>query len=106
MDVPQCLDVGSSDLVKLNISLYKLKQASRQCYARLNDALNSRGYTHSMNDYSLFHKNSGSSIVFVAVYVDDVLLTGNDLVEINNFKSFMHDTFKIRDLGNLHYFIG
>uniref|UniRef100_M1DD39 Reverse transcriptase Ty1/copia-type domain-containing protein n=1 Tax=Solanum tuberosum TaxID=4113 RepID=M1DD39_SOLTU len=107
MDIPQGLDTGTTKLVcKLNKSLYGLKQAIRQWYAKLTDALNSRGYIHSMNDYSLFHKKSGSSIVFVAVYVDDVLLTGTDLIEINNLKIFLHETFKIKDLGRLHYFLG
>jgi len=42
----------------------------------------------------------------VAVYVDDVVVTGNDLEEITTLKSFLGDKFKIRDLGKLHYFVG
>ena len=107
MDIPQGLDTGNPNLVcKLNKSLYGLKQASRQWYAKLTDALNSRGYTHSMNDYSLFHKKSSSSMVLVAVYVDDVIITGTDLLEIQDLKTFLHETFKIKDLGRLHYFLG
>lgn len=59
-----------------------------------------------MNDYSLFFGKSGSSIVFIEVYVDDVLLIGTDLVEITQLKAFIHETFKIKDLGKLNYFPG
>ncbi|XP_015167013.1 uncharacterized mitochondrial protein AtMg00810-like [Solanum tuberosum] len=107
MDAPQGLAVASSRLVcKLKKSLYGLKQASRQWYDKLTEALHSRGFEHSVEDYSLFYKKSANSSVYVAVYVDDIVLTGTNLVEINNLKSFLHDTFKIKDLGQLHYFLG
>jgi len=86
--------------------LYGLKQASRQWYDKLASSLCSKGYTHSDSDYSLFYKRKGSSLVFVAIYVDDVILTGTDQEEINSLKSFLNDQFKIKDLGRLHYFLG
>ncbi|XP_019253844.1 PREDICTED: uncharacterized protein LOC109232531 [Nicotiana attenuata] len=59
-----------------------------------------------MHDYSLFYKKNGTSLVYVAVYVDDVILTGIDLEEIKLLKKFLHDSFKIKDLGRLQYFLG
>ncbi|XP_019241462.1 PREDICTED: uncharacterized protein LOC109221428 [Nicotiana attenuata] len=107
MQTPPGLEVSSSHLVcKLNKSLYGLKQASRQWYDKLTEVLYSRGYVHSMHDYSLFYRKQNSSVVFVAVYVDDVLLTGTDSKEIDQLKVFLHDKFKIKDLGQLHYFLG
>ncbi|XP_070014778.1 uncharacterized mitochondrial protein AtMg00810-like [Nicotiana sylvestris] len=49
---------------------------------------------------------SEGSVVFVAIYVDDVLVTGTHLQEIESLKTFLHSTFKIKDLGRLHYFLG
>ena len=101
------LELPDSSLVcKLNKSLYGLKQTSRQWYAKLSDALRSRGYTHSLNDYSLFYRKKESSIVFIVAYIDDIFLTGTDIEEINNLKEFLHNQFKIKDLGKLHYFLG
>jgi len=59
-----------------------------------------------MSDYSLFLKKSNHSSIFVAVYVDDVIITGTNPSEIIQLKQFLHDTFKIKDLGKLHYFLG
>ena len=107
MDVPPGLVNPYTRLVcKLNKSLYGLKQASRQLYEKLIAALSSRDYTHSLYDYSLFNKNKGFSTIFLGAYVVDIILTGTDSKVIVNLKIFLHDQFRIKDLGRLHYFWG
>ena len=77
MKMPQGVQSDITNAVcKLNKSLYGLKQASRQWYAKLIEVLLQRSYTHSENDYSLFCKKDSNSVVFLAVYVNEILLTG------------------------------
>lgn len=107
MKIPPGFQVDSPSLVcRLKKSLYGLKQASRQWYAKLSNALHQKGYTHSSNDHSLFIKNQNDKIVIVAVYVDNILVTGDDNEEIQQLKSFLDSTFKIKDLGKLSFFLG
>nr|ABD32757.1 Integrase, catalytic region [Medicago truncatula] len=58
------------------------------------------------SDHSLFTKSSSSTFTILLVYVDDIILAGNSLSEFQNIKDILHQSFKIKDLGQLKYFLG
>lgn len=91
---------------RLHKSLYGLKQASRQWFSKFSEAIRSFGYVQSKADYSLFTKREGKSFTAILIYVDDILITGNDPISIAIIKKSLHDHFRVKDLGELKYFLG
>jgi hypothetical protein len=51
-------------------------------------------------------KNGGNSLLILAVYVDDLFVTGSSLTLINEFKKEMAKRFDMSDLGRLTYYLG
>jgi transposase InsO family protein len=91
---------------KLKKSLYGLKQAPRCWFAKLSTALKQFGFVQSRSDYSLFVLQNQKVHVVVLVYVDDLIIGGNDHATINSFKDYLHSCFHMKDLGKLKYFLG
>ncbi|RVW94727.1 Retrovirus-related Pol polyprotein from transposon RE1 [Vitis vinifera] len=90
----------------LHKSLYGLKQASRQWFVKFSTAIQAAGFVQSKADYSLFTCRKGKSFTALLIYVDDILITGNDVNAIVALKQFLHSHFRIKDLGDLKYFLG
>ncbi|GKB90805.1 ribonuclease H-like domain-containing protein [Tanacetum coccineum] len=97
---------NGNQVCKLNKSLYGLKQASRQWNAKLTTALVEYGFKQSKFDYSSYIKQTDKVFIVLLVYVDDIVITGNNQVEIDAFKIFLSSKYKIKDLGLLKYFLG
>nr|GEV31183.1 ribonuclease H-like domain-containing protein [Tanacetum cinerariifolium] len=97
---------NENKVCRLKKSLYGLKQAPRKWNEKLVGVLSKCEFTQSLNDHLLFVKSSKDSFIALLVYVDDIIISGNDLNEINMFKGFPSSKFQIKDLGKLKYFLG
>ena len=91
---------------KLKKALYGLKQAPRAWYGKLAQFLQFCGYMASSADPSLFFKRSGRAHVVVLLYVDDMIITGNDDAEIARLQEDMSVRFEMKKLGELNHFLG
>jgi hypothetical protein len=91
---------------KLKKSLYGLKQSPRAWFDRFRRALCDMGYSQCNGDHTVFYKHQGSHITILAVYVDDIVITGDDVEEIKRLKERLGRAFEVKDLGPLRYFLG
>jgi len=105
MQLPPSFHTSSPNLVcRLKKSLYGLKQAGRQWYAKLSNFLLSHNYKISTSNHSLFLKHDGKHTMTLLVYVDEIILTGNNSMEISDITSLLHKFLHIKNLGDLSYF--
>lgn len=91
---------------KLKKSLYGLKQTPRCWFKKISDALIRFGFIQSYEDYSLFSYERNGVELRVLVYVDDLLICGNDSHMLQRFKKYLSKCFAMKDLGKLKYFLG
>ncbi|GJV37167.1 ribonuclease H-like domain-containing protein [Tanacetum coccineum] len=97
---------NKNKVCKLVKSLYGLKQAPRNWNEKLVTILKENDFVQSANDHSLFTKSKNNKFIALLLYVDDIVVTGNCVDEIDKFKSLLKSKFKITDLGHLKYFLG
>lgn len=90
----------------LHKALYGLKQAPRAWFDRLRFTLLGWGFKNSKVDSSLFYLNTSYQLIFILIYVDDILVTSNNLLHLKSFTKKLHQMFALKDLGPLHYFLG
>jgi len=91
---------------KLHKALYGLKQAPRAWFSHLNAKLLELKFQSSKADSSLFTYKAKGIIIFVLIYIDDIIITSSNTTTISQLISALHSSFALKDLGPLHYFLG
>jgi len=99
---------GKEDMVyRLHKALYGLKQAPRACNKIIDSFLVQQDFVKCKFEYVVYAKKGiECSQLLICLYVDDLIVTGSDVNEIEVFKSQMMTEFEMTDLGNLTYFLG
>lgn len=106
MNIPQGFaKKGDTRVCKLKKSLHGLHQASRNWYHKFTSALIEIGFLQSRADHSLFIYKKGKMFLAALIYIDDVILAGNNIDSMQWVKEYIDKMFSIKDLGPLKYFI-
>ena len=106
MDVPPGFSSQSTigRVCRLKKALYGLKQSPRAWFDRFLKAI--FRYQQSNADHTLFVKRNVHKVTVLIVYVDDIVVTGNDEEEVTHLKMQLAKKFEIKELGPLRYFFG
>lgn len=100
-------EYGPHPVCRLRKALYGLKQSPRAWFGRFSSTVVTFGLRRSVKDHSVFYQcSSEGKRILLVVYVDDIVITGDDVDGIRALKEFLHTQFHTKDLGPLRYFLG
>jgi hypothetical protein len=91
---------------KLKKALYGLKQAPHTWFEKFSIVISSLGFVSSNHDSALFVKCNDAGRIILSLYVDDIIITGDDIDGISVLKTELARQFEMKDLGSLRYFLG
>jgi hypothetical protein len=106
MAPPPIVSHDSGYVCKLKKALYGLKQAPRAWFDKFFIVISSLGFISSSYDPALFIKSNDAGRIILSLYVDDMIITSDDIDGISVLKTELARQFEMKDLGSLRYFLG
>ena len=91
---------------KLKRSIYGLKQATRTWNIRFDQAITLYGFEKRPDEPYVYKRIQGTKVVFLVLYIDDILLIGNDIEVLSSVKGWLQKKFNMKDLGEANYILG
>src|SRR3954462_6993518 len=83
-----------------------VEEASQSWNQRFDKVIKSFGFIQTYGEACVYKKVSGSSVAFLILYVDDILLIGNDIELLDSIKAYLNKSFSMKDLGEAAYILG
>ena len=81
-------------------------QASRSWNIRFDSVIKAYGFIQTFGEACIYKKVNGSFVAFLILYVDDILLIGNDTEFLNSIKGYLNKKYSMKDLGEAAYILG
>jgi hypothetical protein len=98
---------GKKELMcKVKRSLYGLKKSPRMWYQMFNTYILSLVFVRSKVDDYIYSKEEGGNLIYVALYVDDILMIENNLVAIKEVKKKLYSNFNMKDISATKFIMG
>ncbi|GKD57781.1 retrotransposon protein, putative, ty1-copia subclass [Tanacetum coccineum] len=90
----------------LQRSIYGLKQASKSWNKRFDEEIKKFGFHQNLDEPCVYEKASGSNVIFLILYVDDIILMGNHIPSLQEVKDYLGKCFSMKDLGEAAFILG
>ena len=91
---------------KLQKSIYGLKQASRSWNIKFDQSIKSFGFIQCPDELCVYKRRSENVVVFLMLYVDDILLIGNDVGTLSSVKVWLSKQFNMKEFGEASHILG
>ena len=106
MQPPFGLSIDPNKVCHLRRALYGLKQTPRIWFTKFSFTISHLSYIASYYDSALFLHYTDKSTILLLLYINDMIITGDDLNGIQELKDFLSLQFEMKDFGHLNYFLG
>ena len=108
MEIPEGFQSAGdpTKVCRINRVLYGLKQAPKAWYDRFDKWLQEQGLTRSESDPNLYFSRQNGKLIILLLYVDDLLITGDDEQDIDELKCKLSFEFEMTDLGTASNYLG
>ena len=98
--------IDESKVCRLQRSIYGLKQASWSWNIRFDRTIKTYDFVKNGEESCIYKWANGLVVVFLVLYVDDILLIGNDILALQEIKIWLSSQFSMKDLGEASYILG